>query len=46
MLPGAEGMAEYRDLGFHAVEALKGSPLIVVVGPAVGDVVALAEALA
>lgn len=46
MLPGTEGMSEYRDLGFHTVEALKGSPLVVVVGLAAGGVVALAEALA
>jgi hypothetical protein len=46
VLPGTEGMPEYRDLGFHAVATLKGSPLVVVVGLAVGGVVALAEALA
>ncbi|MER5997761.1 hypothetical protein ABT120_04255 [Nonomuraea angiospora] len=46
VLPGTEGMPEYRDLGFHAVEALKGGPLVVVVGLAVGGVVSLAEALA
>ncbi|MET7327184.1 hypothetical protein [Nonomuraea sp. NPDC005650] len=46
VLPGTEGMPEYRDLGFHAVAALKGSPLIVVAGLAVGGVVALIEAIA
>ncbi|MEU6712795.1 hypothetical protein ABZ897_15045 [Nonomuraea sp. NPDC046802] len=36
VLPGTEGMPEYRDLTFHAVAALKGSPLIVVVGLVAG----------
>ncbi|WP_067474863.1 hypothetical protein [Actinomadura hibisca] len=40
-LPGTEGMAEYRDLGFHLAAAAKGSPLIVVVGLVAGGVAAL-----
>ncbi|WP_433325277.1 hypothetical protein [Spirillospora sp. CA-294931] len=32
VLPGTEGMKEYRDLRFHLVAALKGSPAIAVVG--------------
>ncbi|RSN05806.1 hypothetical protein DMB42_28205 [Nonomuraea sp. WAC 01424] len=45
VLPGTEGMAQYRDLRFHAVAALKGSPLIVVVGLATGGVATLLAAM-
>lgn len=41
VLPGTEGMAEYRDLRFHLGAALKGAPLIVVVGLVAGGVSAL-----
>ncbi|MFG2891172.1 hypothetical protein [Streptomyces sp. NPDC048248] len=41
VLPGTEGMAEYRDLRFHLSAALKGSPLIVVVGLLTGGICAL-----
>lgn len=41
VLPGTEGMAEYRDLRFHLVAAVKGSPLILVVGVVVGGLAAL-----
>jgi hypothetical protein len=41
VLPGTEGMAEYRDLRFHLVAALKGSPLIVVVGLLTGGIATL-----
>ncbi|MCP2169741.1 hypothetical protein [Goodfellowiella coeruleoviolacea] len=44
-LPGTEGMAEYRDLRFHAVAALRGSPLIVVAGLLLGGAVTAIEAL-
>lgn len=40
VLPGTEGMPEYRDLRFHATAALKGSPLIVVVGLVTGGIAA------
>ncbi|GAA2404172.1 hypothetical protein GCM10010191_09820 [Actinomadura vinacea] len=40
VLPGTEGMKEYRDLRFHLVAALKGSPLIAVVGLVAGGVAA------
>ncbi|OLT36983.1 hypothetical protein BJF79_06310 [Actinomadura sp. CNU-125] len=40
-LPGTEGMAEYRDLRFHLGAAIKGSPLIVVVGLVTGSIAAL-----
>ncbi|MFC9221463.1 hypothetical protein ACFT8W_11895 [Streptomyces hygroscopicus] len=36
VLPGTEGMREYRDLRFHLIAALKGSPLIIFVGLATG----------
>ncbi|MEV0612924.1 hypothetical protein AB0I81_06330 [Nonomuraea sp. NPDC050404] len=45
VLPGTEGMKEYRDLRFHAVAALKGSPLILVVALVAGGAVTAAEAL-
>ncbi|SEG24828.1 hypothetical protein SAMN05444920_102336 [Nonomuraea solani] len=45
VLPGTEGMKEYRDLCFHAVEALKGSPLILVVGLVAGGLTTAAEAI-
>ncbi|WP_242909616.1 hypothetical protein [Actinomadura terrae] len=41
VLPGTEGMAEYRDLRFHLDAAIKGSPLIVVVGLVTGALAAL-----
>ncbi|MBT2214133.1 hypothetical protein [Actinomadura sp. NEAU-AAG7] len=41
VLPGTEGMAEYRDLRFHLTAAIKGSPLIAVVGLVTGGVAAL-----
>ncbi|MFD7858757.1 hypothetical protein ACFV6B_31430 [Streptomyces microflavus] len=41
VLPGTEGMAEYRDLRFHLDAALKGSPLIIVVGLLTGGIAAL-----
>jgi len=41
VLPGTEGMAEYRDLRFHLGAALKGSPLIIVVGLLTGGIAAL-----
>ncbi|GIG68456.1 hypothetical protein [Phytomonospora endophytica] len=41
VLPGTEDMAEYGDLRFHLVAALKGSPLIVVVGLVTGGLAAL-----
>ncbi|MFF8285584.1 hypothetical protein ACF06W_23075 [Streptomyces albus] len=41
VLPGTEGMAEYRDLRFHLHAALKGSPLILVVGLLAGGTTAL-----
>jgi len=41
ILPGTEGMAEYRDLRFHLVAALKGAPLIPVVGLVTGGLAAL-----
>ncbi|WP_407555294.1 hypothetical protein QOM21_35975 [Streptomyces sp. Pv4-95] len=41
VLPGTEGMAEYRDLRFHLGAAVKGSPLIVVVGLLTGGIAAL-----
>jgi hypothetical protein len=41
VLPGTEGMAEYRDLRFHLAAAVKGSPLIVIVGLVVGAIAAL-----
>ena len=34
-------MAEYRDLRFHLSAALKGSPLIIVVGLIAGGIAAL-----
>ncbi|MFI1380270.1 hypothetical protein [Embleya sp. NPDC020886] len=40
-LPGTEGMGEYRDLRFHLVAALKGSPLIVVMGVLGGGIATL-----
>ncbi|MFE2869451.1 hypothetical protein [Embleya sp. NPDC059259] len=40
-LPGTEGMSEYRDLRFHLVAALKGSPLIVVMGVLGGGIATL-----
>ncbi|MFI7233207.1 hypothetical protein ACIBO5_59395 [Nonomuraea angiospora] len=46
VLPGTEGMPEYHDLAFHAVAALKGSPLIVVAGLVAGGAVAGIEAIA
>jgi hypothetical protein len=46
VLPGTEGMKEYRDLAFHAVAALKGSPLILVAGLVAGGATAAAEAMA
>ena len=46
VLPGTEDMREYRDLRFHAVAALKGSPLILVVGLLTGGVTAGLEAIA
>lgn len=36
VLPGTEGMKEYRDLRFHLVAAAKGSPLIIIVGLVTG----------
>lgn len=36
VLPGTEGMAEYRDLRHHLSTALKGSPLIIIVGLVTG----------
>ncbi|NSC19821.1 hypothetical protein FM076_00750 [Streptomyces albus subsp. chlorinus] len=41
VLPGTEGMAEYRDLRFHLNAALKGSPVILVVGLLTGGIAAL-----
>ncbi|MFC5749884.1 hypothetical protein [Actinomadura rugatobispora] len=41
VLPGTEGMAEYRDLRFHLVAAAKGSPLIPAVGLVTGGAAAL-----
>jgi hypothetical protein len=41
VLPGTEGMKEYRDLRFHLVAAAKGSPLIIIVGLATGSIAAL-----
>lgn len=41
VLPGTEGMAEYRDLRFHLDAALKGSPLIIAVGLLTGGIAAL-----
>ncbi|MET7873068.1 hypothetical protein [Streptomyces cyaneofuscatus] len=41
VLPGTEDMAEYRDLRFHLDAALKGSPLVIVVGLLTGGVAAL-----
>ncbi|MFD0385689.1 hypothetical protein ACFQ2B_35230 [Streptomyces stramineus] len=41
VLPGTEGMAEYRDLRFHLNAALKGSPLIIVVGLLTGGIATL-----
>lgn len=41
VLPGTEGMPEYGDMGFHLAAALKGSPLIVVVGLVTGGLSAL-----
>ncbi|MFF9899684.1 hypothetical protein [Streptomyces longispororuber] len=41
VLPGTEGMAEYRDLRFHLDAALKGTPLILVVGLLTGGVATL-----
>ena len=41
VLPGTEGMAEYRDLRFHLDAALKGSPLIVLVGLVTGGIATL-----
>lgn len=41
VLPGTEGMEEYRDLRFHAVAALKGAPLVVVVALVAGGLAAL-----
>ena len=46
ILPGTAGMREYRDLRFHLVQALKGSPLILVVGVIAGGVVTAVEAIA
>ncbi|MFJ6569952.1 hypothetical protein ACIQNU_21275 [Streptomyces sp. NPDC091292] len=40
-LPGTEGMPEYRDLRFHLGAAVKGSPLIVVVGLLAGGIATL-----
>ncbi|MGW1786853.1 hypothetical protein ACWCQQ_48550 [Streptomyces sp. NPDC002143] len=37
VLPGTEGMPEYRDMGFHLIAALKGSPLIVIIGLVAGS---------
>ncbi|KUL38896.1 hypothetical protein ADL22_16740 [Streptomyces sp. NRRL F-4489] len=45
VLPGTEGMAEYRDLRFHLTAALKGSPLILAVGLLTGGIAALIAAL-
>ncbi|MBB4930626.1 hypothetical protein F4561_001446 [Lipingzhangella halophila] len=41
VLPGTEGMKEYRDLRFHALAAIRGSPLIAVVGLATGGIATL-----
>ncbi|GHH29792.1 hypothetical protein GCM10018780_88290 [Streptomyces lanatus] len=41
VLPGTEGMSEYRDRRFHLIAALKGSPLIIFVGLATGCLAAL-----
>ncbi|MFI1676256.1 hypothetical protein [Streptomyces sp. NPDC020607] len=41
VLPGTEDMAEYGDMGFHLNAALKGSPLIVVVGLVTGGIATL-----
>ncbi|MFJ1596617.1 hypothetical protein [Streptomyces sp. NPDC088261] len=41
VLPGTEDMPEYRDLRFHLAAALKGSPLIVVVGLLTGGIATL-----
>ncbi|MDT0429223.1 hypothetical protein [Streptomyces salyersiae] len=38
VLPGTEGMADYGDLCFHLIAALKGSPLIIVVGLLTGGI--------
>ncbi|MEU7484471.1 hypothetical protein [Streptomyces sp. NPDC042319] len=40
-LPGTEGMPEYRDMRFHLHAALKGSPLILIVGLLTGGASAL-----
>ncbi|WP_052849554.1 hypothetical protein [Streptomyces avicenniae] len=41
LLPGTEDMAEYRDLRFHLGAALKGGPLIPVVGLLTGGIAVL-----
>ncbi|QES38666.1 hypothetical protein DEJ48_39470 [Streptomyces venezuelae] len=41
ILPGTEGMPEYGDMGFHLGAALKGSPLIIVVGLVTGGLTTL-----
>ncbi|MGW2050265.1 hypothetical protein ACWCPF_34595 [Streptomyces sp. NPDC001858] len=41
VLPGTEGMPEYGDMGFHLIAALKGSPLIIVVGLVAGGLAVL-----
>ncbi|WP_282791653.1 hypothetical protein [Streptomyces sp. CC224B] len=41
VLPGTEGMPDYRDLRFHLDAALKGTPLILAVGLLTGGVAAL-----
>ncbi|MEE1792159.1 hypothetical protein PUR28_15495 [Streptomyces sp. BE308] len=41
LLPGTEDMADYGDLRFHLGAAVKGSPLIVVVGLLAGGIAAL-----
>ncbi|MFB7527423.1 hypothetical protein ACFC0C_04070 [Streptomyces sp. NPDC056178] len=41
VLPGTEDMAEYRDLRSHLSAALKGSPLIIIVGLVTGGASAL-----
>lgn len=42
VLPGTDDMAEYRGLRFHLGAALKGSPLIIVVGLLTGGKAVLA----
>ncbi|MFF9508382.1 hypothetical protein ACF1BU_24755 [Streptomyces sp. NPDC014724] len=38
VLPGTEAMVEHRDLRYHLSAALKGSPLIIIVGLVTGGV--------